>query len=198
MANILENSLIQPAQLILHVDLTPSSETGIPPTTPFTFGFGDADQIAASLGLFGVATFKLFDSTTSVPISSILEFIKTYALIIKSLNVTSNIPQNLGTGIILMDSAIDGNYKTRAIDFANYTSNKQVNPNLFNIDTPFVITNTTSLKINALAGSGDDGMGGSLIYTNVTITMNICRAVPYANLTKFLQEAKIPYNKNGC
>lgn len=148
------------------------------------FYVNDALGLAVANGAIVEASGKAMVSTTSVTIAIIKEFLKTHALIIGGYNFNSSDAAQLSNNVKLIYSSIDGNSSTVQLFSAQSVSNLQNNPNLLNVDQPFVYTNAMAMDITVAADALVD-----VIYT---FTWKIAGAVPYGLLGEYLDAKKIP------
>jgi len=173
----LSNPKTVPSQLILrgtHGDDT----TG--------FYLNDADGIASQIAAF-TGKVELVSGQT-VNTASIKEFLKTYALVVGGFNFQSSDSTQLTNNLNLIRSCIDGTQKRDQIFSASTVSNMQQNPNLLNINIPFIWDNTTALEISAASTSDAD----------YTFTFRILAAVPYGQLDAYLAATNIQQYAETC
>lgn len=176
---VLKDPFEVPQQLVL-VGTMPDT------ATETNFFIDDAVGLAGAFGLVGTNTGIEFTSTNSITPAIIKEYLKTHALIMGGYNFESSSSSQLSSNLKAIYSSLDGNNKSKQLFSAQSVSNMQNNPNLLNVNQPFVYTNATALRIPATAlGTGN----GNLVFT---FTFKIIGAVPYGKLAEFLDAAQIP------
>jgi hypothetical protein len=148
------------------------------------FYMGDAIGMAALNGSISESTGIAFVASGVATVAVIKEFLKTHALIIGGYNFNSSDAAQLSNNLKLVYSSIDGNTTSVQLFSAQSVSNLQNNPNLLNVDQPFVWTNACALDISATADA--------LIDVIMTFTFKIAGAVPYGLLGEYLNFRKIP------
>lgn len=172
---VVSNPKIIPSQ----ITLKGTGEVGVT-----QFYMDDADGIASQISPFTGGGALV--STGVVDLDAIKEYLKTYALILSGFNFQSSNSAELTNNLVLIRSTIDGTQAIQQIFSASSVSNLQNNPNLLNVNYPFIIDNATALKIAATATS---------VYT---FTFKILAAVPHGQLDAFLAQAKFTAGDAGC
>jgi ABC-type enterobactin transport system permease subunit len=148
------------------------------------FYMDDADGMASQISPFTGGT--AFTSAGVVNLASIKEYLKSYALILSGFNFQAANAAQISNNLVLVRSTIDGTQAIQQIFSASSVSNLQNNPNLLNVNYPFIIDNATALKIVATDTS------------DYTITFKILAAVPHGQLDAFLAQAKFTAGDAGC
>ncbi len=148
------------------------------------FYLNDAIGAASANGGITESTGIALVSTGNITTTIIKEFLKTHALIIGGYNFNSTDAGQLSNNMKLIYTSVDGNASFAQLFSAQSVSNLQNNPNLLNVDQPFVYTNACAMDIPVTADASVD-----IIYT---FTWKIAGAVPYGLLGEYLDAKKIP------
>lgn len=176
--NILSNPNVTPQQLVYK-------------GTVYKLGVQTVMLLEDSLGIAKdggfVTNFVLLNPQGGIGKKSITESLKTHAFIVGGYNFlvddianTSQISNNLS----LMNFSLDLNIKKDALFSSDDISNLQNNPNLLNVDIPFVWTNTTAMVLPV--------QSNALYPVSYTLTFKIIDAIPYDFLNKYLLKNQIP------
>lgn len=147
--------------------------------------FADGSGLAAALGLVGGAGAVAFSTIAPLTPTILQKYMQSYALIVSGYNFLSSTEDGLENNLQLNYPCLDMTKGTDALFSAISVSNMQQNPNLLNVNQPFVWTSATALSI-PIASVPD--MGASIKYT---FTMKISKMVPYGQLDAYLASANI-------
>lgn len=174
---VLKDPFQVPQQLVL--------KGSIPAVNAAThFFFNDALGLSAVNGSIVQATGIAMTSTSVATVAIIKEFLKTHALVVGGYNFNSSDANQLSNNVKVIYSAVDGNTQTSTLFSAQSVSNLQNNPNLLNVDQPFVFTNACALDINVASDA--------VLTNSYTFTLKIAGAVPYGVLADYLRSRAIP------
>ncbi len=171
----------KPANLILTATQT---------ATVNQFYLDDSWGASSALGLVGGANSTEFDVVGPITADNVKKYLQTYALIIGGYNFQSTVANELTNNLSQIHPNIDGdNQKDTIFSGAQQSANAQ-NQNLLNVNSPFIWTDGTALKIPVTSGSA----------AVFTLTFKIIDAVPYANLDQYLTLNPIyrTTNPTGC
>lgn len=148
--------------------------------------FDDACGLASALSLVGGANSVAMTVAGDVTEDNLKKYLQTYALIIAGFNFESTVATELTNNLKLIRSMPDANSCQQQIFNAKDISNMQQNPDLLNINQPFVWTSTTALRIAMTNGS-------AAVYT---LTFKILDRVPYGKLDEYLASAGLVNTKS--
>lgn len=147
--------------------------------------------INSAIGLFselGVATgvtAQEMDIKGAVPLQSLKEYLKSYALIVQKIKYSSNVATQLDNALKTVRVGLDEQVNSSKIETATELSEMAQNDKLLTIsNNPFVWDNQSGLTVETAATN------------EVTVAVTILAAIPYANLERFLAENGIPLAGN--
>jgi hypothetical protein len=182
------NTFKQPGVRLGNPDTKPSNVTLVATQTASVnqFYLDDSAGMASALGLVGGANSTEFDVQGSITSENLKKYLQTYALIICGYNFQSTVAAELSSNLSLIYPSIDGDSDRTTIFSAAQQSAMAQNQNLLNVNSPFVWTAGTALKMPVTSGSA----------AVFTLTFKVVDAIPYGALEAYLLANPI-YRSNG-
>ncbi len=147
--------------------------------------FGDGSGLAAALGLVGGSGSLEMTVGGSLTPTILKKYMQSYALIVSGYNFLSSSQPDLENNLSLIYPCLDGTSETDTLFSAISVSNMQFNPNLLNVNQPFVWTSATALTIPI------DSVAAEGTTISYTFTIKIQKMVPYGQLDNYLAQANI-------
>lgn len=151
------------------------------------FFLDDSWALSSALGLVGGVTALEFDVVGPVTADNVKKYLQSYALIVCGYNFQSSVANELSNNLSQIHPNLDGDAQKDTIFSGAQQSAMAQNQNLLNVNSPFIWTGGTALRIPVTAGTG-------AVYT---LTMKIVDAVPYGRLDQYLNENP-QYRASGC
>lgn len=183
--NYVKNPARNPGQIVL----TGTVASGA--TTTY-FYMNDACGMATSLGILtdGGTSGVQFTTSGGSSLATFKEYLKSFALVIKSFNFNTTDTNLINNALNAYYITPDGASRPKILFASNFVTNVANNPNLLNVDIPFVMTAQTALKVAMTAPSS-----GSTVFT---YTLKDILAVPYGLLSDVLAALKLNERVADC
>jgi len=157
-------------------------------TTVTQFYLDDSFGLASALSLVGGSGSTEFDVQGVVTAENLKNYLGTYAIIVCGYNFQSTVAADLASNLSLIYPCVDGDSDRTTIFSAAQQSAMAQNQNLLNVNSPFVWTAGTALKMPVTSGSG----------AVFTLTFKVVDAVPYGALEAYLNANPIYRSTGNC
>ena len=146
------------------------------------FSLSDSLGLAVDLGLVA-STIPFATNTGTGSIGAVQKFLQSMAIVVRGFNFNSTDSTQIENALKAIYANIDGDFKSKTLFAAQYVSMVANNPNLLNVNIPFVLTFNTILKVPfTVPGAGS---------TTFSYTFKDMVAIPYGRLSDFLNQAQI-------